>query len=490
MATNPAVSMPNADRVREATRNCPFVVVSDVIATGDTVALADVRLPATAWGEKTGTVTNSERRISRQRSFLKPPGECRHDWDILSDVARRMGFAGFDYSHPSQIFGEHAALSAFENDGGRDFNIGAWTDTTVEAYDGMRPFQWPAPGGDDSVAPMFADGRFYTPDGLARFVPTPVRSPANNVTDTYPVRLVTMRVRDHWHTMTRTGKTPRLSQHYAEPFIEIHPSDALRAGVAAASIVRIVSPWGEALARALITHRVRSGDVAVPMHWTGRLSSRGRIDAVVNPDNDPVSGQPELKHTPVRLEPWPARSYAVMISREEVSRSALDLCGYWAQARIPGGWIVEAASEAHPGDLLDALSLAGQPDVLEMRARDDVRRLVMSAGGAKSLVIAGPAPVAADRTWLRTLLNAPFDPALRAMALAGRPPAGAAAGPLVCSCRGVGAGEIEAAVRAGALSVTAVGKACGAGVTCGSCKPEVTRIIERCTTPQRLEAAE
>ncbi|HML29981.1 MAG TPA: molybdopterin-dependent oxidoreductase, partial [Hyphomicrobium sp.] len=172
MATNPVVSMPAAADVQAALRNCPFVVVSDVVASTDTIRHAHVKLPAAAWGEKSGTVTNSERRISRQRCFLPLPGEAQPDWWIMCEVAKRMGFGStFDFTSPSEIFAEHAALSAFENQGARDFDIGAFRNISHEDFDALEPFQWPRRAGEDSRSRIFADGQFFTPDRKARFVP-------------------------------------------------------------------------------------------------------------------------------------------------------------------------------------------------------------------------------------------------------------------------------------------------------------------------------
>ena len=173
MATNPAVSMPDAGRVREALATCPFVVVSDVIADTDTSRFAHVRLPAAAWGEKDGTVTNSERCVSRQRAVLPLPGEARPDWWIVKEVAARMGFAqGFTYRHPAEIWREHARLSAYQNDGKRLFDLRAQASIGNHDYDAMQPFRW---GGTP-----FTNGRYSTPDGRARLVEltqSPVATP-------------------------------------------------------------------------------------------------------------------------------------------------------------------------------------------------------------------------------------------------------------------------------------------------------------------------
>ena len=209
MATNPAVSVPDAERLRRGLRGCDLVVVSDVTAETDTARLADVLLPAAGWGEKDGTVTNSERRISRQRRFRPLPGRARPDWWIVTQVARRMGFAGaFPYEDPAAIFREHAALSAFENHGERAFDLGTLAALDQEAYDALEPVQWPVPEGrPQGTARLFADGRFATPDGRARFVPVRHRPPAHRPDRDRPMLLNTGRLRDQWHTMTRTGRS-------------------------------------------------------------------------------------------------------------------------------------------------------------------------------------------------------------------------------------------------------------------------------------------
>jgi len=215
LGTNPADSMPRAERVRAALAACQFVIVSDCWAS-DTTRFADVVLPAAGWGEKDGTVTNSERRISRQRAFRLPPGEARPDWWMLAEVALRMGWhAAFAYRRPADIFREHAALSAFENDGPmrRLFDIAALAEIGDAQYDAMTPVQWPLPRQSKSAgaaARLFGDGSgFPTRDGRARFVPTPFRPPAElPERERWPLLLNTGRVRDQWHTMTVTGRVP------------------------------------------------------------------------------------------------------------------------------------------------------------------------------------------------------------------------------------------------------------------------------------------
>src|SRR5450432_2222463 len=234
MGTNPAVSLPDADIARAALKKLELFVISENVLSNDTVKSgAHVLLPAQAWGEKSGTVTNSERRISRQRAFLTPPGESKPDWWIVGEVAKRLGFAAaFDFNSPADVFREHAGLSAFENNGGRDFDIGALQSLSDEAFDAMAPVLWPMRYGD--IQPQqrfFAEGGFFANDHKARFIAPEIPALRTETTAGRPLRLNTGRIRDQWHTMTRTGASQRLGQHLPEPFVEIHPSDAGRFGV-------------------------------------------------------------------------------------------------------------------------------------------------------------------------------------------------------------------------------------------------------------------
>ena len=208
MSTNPLVSLPDADRVRRALDACELVVVSDCMRHTDTTRHAHVLLPALTWGEKDGTVTNSERRISRQRRFLPAPGAARADWQTVCDVAQRMGFSGFDYPNAAAIFREHARLSSFENEGTRDFDLSALNTLDDRAYDALTPIQWPVTREYPTGTPrMFETAKFFTADRKARFVPVTPRAAVNATSRDYPLVLNTGRVRDQWHTMTRTGKS-------------------------------------------------------------------------------------------------------------------------------------------------------------------------------------------------------------------------------------------------------------------------------------------
>jgi assimilatory nitrate reductase catalytic subunit len=482
MATNPIDSMPDADAVAAALRACPFVAVSDVSARTDTAAFADVLLPAAAWGEKSGTVTNSERRISRQRRFLPPPGLARPDWWIVCEVAKRMGFAGFDYDGPAAIFREHAALSAIPAGAPRDFDIGGLAVLDDDAYDRLAPVQWPVPaGGPHGDGRFFARGHFFTADGRARLVPTPVRAPASAASSRFPLILNTGRIRDQWHTMTRTGQSPRLMSHMAEPFVEMHPDDAAACGVAAAELATVESARGTARLRVLLSTRQRLGTVFVPMHWSGQYAGAARADALVAPHVDPLSGQPEFKFTPVAVRRLEVAWYGFAVS---ASRPTAGGAAYWAAAPANGGWRLEFAGRSEPPAWEDyVVRLLGLPDRGSVLTYCDAphrthRFAAFAEGRLLGALFIAPGPVAVSRTWVAAQLGRPLAASERLRIRAGRggsemPDPGA----VVCSCCGVGVNQIVAAVDGGAVSVDSVGAALKAGTNCGSCRGEIARLI-------------
>ncbi|MRG66997.1 molybdopterin-dependent oxidoreductase [Rhizobium pusense] len=483
MATNPVVSMPDAGAVEAAIKACPFVVVSDVMAKTDTARHAHVLLPSLGWGEKDGTVTNSERRISRQRGFLDAPGEAKADWWQMAEVGRRMGFgAAFAFRHASEIFAEHAALSGFENLGSRDFDISG---VDPKVYDRMAPFQWPRPqAGDAGTTRFFADGRFYHADGKARFIVTALPEVDRTSAD-YPLTLNTGRIRDQWHTMTRTGKSARLTAHIAEPFAELHPRDAQALGIESADLVELESPHGKVLLRALISERQARGSVFAPMHWNDQFASLARIDMLVAPVTDPYSGQPASKNTGVRARRFEAKAYSFAISR---TRPDAPDCAYWAIAKADGGYRMELAFAEEPQDwTLWARQVFGidagiEPLGYSDRQTGDLRLAFFDGDILLAALFIARRPVAVARNWaILQLTERHEDLRMRFALIAGRPGAGRPdPGATVCSCFNVGVNQITAAVRDGCHSVEAIGKVLNAGTNCGSCRAEIKEVINGC----------
>ncbi len=481
MCTNPAVSLPRANAVRAALRKLDFFAVSEVSAHVDGLMdAATVVLPSAAWGEKDGTVTNSERRISRQRPFRAPPGEALPDWRQIVEVARRLGHGvAFPYEKPADIFREHAALSAFENDGARAFDIGAFADLSDAAYEGLEPVQWPIPKGASARERLFADGAFYHPDGRARFVAIEDPRLAAEPSAAFPLTLNTGRVRDHWHTMTRTGLSPRLARHREAPFVEIHPDDAARLGLTDGALAMVATRHGRAQLRAVVTESQRPGSLYAPIHWTDATSARARVGALAHAIVDPISGQPDSKATPAGLAPSPIGSEGFLVSRRRVS-----LPSWLSHARmsVSGGDAITFASAEHPEALQAFLSNWLGPWAALVSRRDEQARLFQAVSFVgdrlEAFLHIGPSLDRAALEWAIALLgHERVEPAARRLVFAGPAGGKAAAGPLVCACFGVRLETIEAAIVNGGASIEAVGAATGAGANCGSCRAEIRQIL-------------
>ena len=496
MATNPVVSLPNADRAREALRRCELVVVSDCVAQTDTTALAHVLLPAAAWGEKDGTVTNSDRHISRQRAFLQPPGACRPDWWMVCQVAQRLGFhRGFGFASAAEVFDEHARLSAAGNAGARAFNIGGLVGLGADGYEKLEPIPWPVAHSESAGTPrLFADARFYHADGRARLVALRPRPPKFSLDREYPLVLNTGRIRDQWHTMTRSGRSPRLASHLPEPFVDMHEADALCFGLGAGALVRVVTHWGRLVVRLRTSGEIARGSMFVPIHWSGATASDARVSALVSSAVDPVSGEPEFKCTPARVEPFVVSWYGFALTRR---RLELNTFSWWACAeggsfqryeiagrRVPGNWSAWARS------LLD---VAPEADLIEYHDASAVtyRAALLCEERLEACVFISPRPLLPSRSWLAALFEkARIAPSERASLLTGRPADPAEdGGPTVCACFSVGRHAIDSAIAQGCHDVRLIGQRLKAGTNCGSCLPELGRMIaiaSRASTDARL----
>ena len=482
MGTNPLVSLPQADRFRAALAKCQRVIVSDCVRDTDTTAFAHILLPALAWGEKSGTVTNSERRISRQRPFLPPPGRARADWWALASVAQRLGFSGFEYASEADIFDEYARLSALAGAAGRDFDIGGLAGLDRAGYDALEPVQWPVPAAGAGTARLFADGRFYTPSGRARMLACASRLPGAAPDADYPLILNTGRVRDHWHTLTRTGKSARLSGHIAEPRLDVNPTDAARLGLVDGGFADVESRHGRLVTRVAVDAGLRVGEVFLPMHWGRAFASTGPADALVDSVRDPVSGQPQFKLTPVRVAPVDLPWRALLLTRDALRPTGVN---YYARARIAGGWRYRIAARQAPADAgawlrgLAGLTAAGWQWLDYADPTGEHRVLAVAGERAQLALFAGDDLDWLADDWLTARFDAPLDAAARRALLAGVPGvAGADPGRTVCACFQVGINTLVRAIAEQGLdSPQAIGAALKAGTNCGSCVPELRQIL-------------
>ena len=500
MATNPVVSMPNADKVKKALEKCELVVVSDCIANTDTVALATVKLPAIGWSEKDGTVTNSERRISRQRALFPPAGNAKADWWMICQVAKRMGYgSAFNFNEAVDIFREHAALSGFENDPSgrrRDFDISYYKNISPQQYQDLNPIQWPVTTQNpEGLARFFEKGQFYTPNQRANFLALTPKLPKHLPNKEYPLALNSGRIRDQWHTMSRTALAPQLNQHISEPFVQMHPIDARARNLTDQQLVQVRSRWGLLLGRLNITEDVKSGDIFAPMHWTSQLSKAGRINSAVNPVVDEYSKQPESKHTPVQVSSYQAKWHGFVFSRHAFSWPN---CDYVVEVKGSQHTRYELAHTQSITDPItqmlnwldipnEAAAKAQRLEILSFQdAGTGVYRLALlnQQGQLQAAAFISPNAQLPERTWLgMQFAKDSLEKRARLTLLSGYAPAGEDIGPIVCACFSVGQKTIEKAIKEqGLTSAADVGACLKAGTNCGSCIPELKQLIVSCTS--------
>lgn len=478
MGTNPAVSMPDSSFVREALDKCDFLVVSDCISETDTTQFADVKLPALAWGEKTGMVTNSERVMSRQRRLFNSPADAMPDWWAMAQVAQKMGHeSAFNYDGPAAIFREFAMQTHFRNNGQRKLDLGQWTGISDAEYEQWQPWQW---GG---ISP-YEDNKFTHTDGKARLITVNSAAPLA-VDDRFPLILNTGRYRDQWHTMTRTGLSPRLSQHRREALVEIHPNDAKHYDIIDGALARIQTSQGQAIFRAQFSDGQRQGEIYIPMHWTDRFSNQGRANLLPNQSVDPVSNQPGFKRSAASIEPLDTEWRAFLVS---TSRPNLPPLLYWSSSRVAGGWLSELSGEGH----IDVDNLLPEGERIEaVDMKRGMRRIAVRApdnrlAAALFLTRNGELPA---RDWIASQLHNDEQsdgPSL----LAGRPKTPMPdKGPIICVCFDVGAKQILNNIADQSLvSVEDIGRALNAGTNCGSCRPALAKLLNEAAT--KLELSE
>jgi assimilatory nitrate reductase catalytic subunit len=476
-ATNPAVSLPDSHRVRKALAKCPFVVIADCENKTDAMPFAHVRLPALAWGEKDGMVTNSDRAISRQRGFMNPPGEARPDWWMWAELGKRLGHEqAFSYAEPSEIFQEFARLTAFENDGSRDLDLGGLIGRDYRAH---SPIQWPVRKDGQGTARL---SRFFTPNGKARCLPISFRPPVNLPSPEFPFILNTGRSRDHWHTQTRTGRSSRLAGHTPEPALFIHPEDAKRAELLEGGLAVVESPLGAIHVRVQCDPGQRLGELFIPIHWNDQVASNGVVSRLIATATDPISGQPESKHTPVRIRPLASLWTALILSRAEVSFGD---GVFWSRSngrnhhvyRLEGltpidDWHVQA--RAWLGEDREWVEMMdGRRSIFRAAALDD-RRL-----GA--ILYVAPDAHNLATPWLAEAFDKPLLNIQERMAVLAGGPGGRPRGDrLICSCFAVPQSAILAGIEKHNLTSAAeIGKLLKAGTNCGSCLPEINALLAK-----------
>ena len=523
MATSPVVSLPESDKIREALMKCPTVVVSESMTTSDTLAYADYHLPALTWGEKDGTVTNSERRISRQKAFLPAPGESKADWWIASEVAKRLGFeSAFNYQNNHEIFIEHAQLSGFENsfEAGhkkRYFDISGLAELSKDEYDNLSPIRWPVnqdyPDGCDRV---FSNGEFLTPSRKAQFiVPEPELPQRALLNEQYPLTLNTGRIRDQWHTMTRTGRAKRLTQSQAQPYVLINNETAEEYNLGEGDVIKVFNGQGFCISKARIDSGIKPNQVFMPIHWSKSFSANALPSNLTNDSRDKISGQPESKFAFVDLEKIEVDWQAILIGnqskidliKEHLQKSAL--LEYWAcvptqsahdqKLFLSGDNFFKQVDNnlAAIETLLKTLFL--QHEVIKyfnhyakeyrfaVHEITDAGRTLVMAFYIEAKLEADNTPAqldSFDSQWIESLISNTdtLDDHDRHAVLAGRQ-AGVKAqtGKVICACFQVRDSSIEEYIqdKSDAVSVEELGSQLKCGTNCGSCIPELKGLVSK-----------
>jgi assimilatory nitrate reductase catalytic subunit len=487
MATNPAVSLPRAAAVRAALAKLDLFIVSENVLSNDTVnAGAHILLPAAAWGEKDGTVTNSERRISRQRAFLSLPGEAKPDWRIVSEVADKLGFGpSFAYRNAADVFREHAALSGFENGGTRDFDIGALATLSDTAYDTLDPVQWPCPAGMQPVdRRFFAEGGFFTPDRKGRLIAPDAPALKESTSDDFPLRLNTGRIRDQWHTMTRTGMSPRLATHLPEPFAIVHPTDATQAGVVDGGFARVATAHGACVVKVIVSDDQRPGSLFLPIHWSGETATSACVGDLVAPCTDPFSGQPEAKATPAAISPVTFAMRGFIRTRHPI---ALANATWWTRIATADGHEYRVATDQGPMMWHDFAygRITADAKLAEHLEDRTYRAAAVADGEVDELICIGPSDQPLELGGLDELeVHDAGSAAITKITMVETEP-------VVCACFGIGIDCVRDAIASGqAGTVAEIGQVTRAGTNCGSCLPELKQIVaqERAKLRERAES--
>jgi assimilatory nitrate reductase catalytic subunit len=523
--------MPDQTTVRRALERADFVVVQEAYASAATCDWADLLLPATSWGEKEGTVTNSERRISRVRAAVRPPSVSnegpRHDWQIAVALARRLeqhlptrsGTTLFPYETPEQIWNEHR-----ESTRGRDLDITGMSYPQLDA----APQQWPLRAGQTSgTERLYADGVYPTADGRARFAALPYTPLSEERESRYPYALTTGRLRDQWHGMTRTGTLGKLFGHAAEPDIQMHPQDMVDAGLVAGDLVRVTSKRGELVLPANPSHELARRQCFIGMHWgsefMGGRTTDGRALAGVNGLTTsaycPTSKQPELKHAAVRIDkvhlPWRVQALAWLPAEDALAaqRALRPLLSQFDHATcVPfsalsttgqvtaqtGLWFQAANAQAPSFDqnwltpLVNALQLDG-PDTLRYTdaPRHQQRRVRLSREAGHRVLAFLMAGDTQSCAWMSTLLRDSLPAPESGLALlqaSAHPPSGASVprSKPVCNCLGVTEKAIVEFLQGcpgePEHRLNNLQNRLKCGTQCGSCVPELKRLAQHTST--------
>ncbi|MBB1298955.1 nitrate reductase [Pseudoalteromonas sp. SR41-7] len=479
MATNPMVSLPNNTAIKKALETCELVVVSDCIAKSDTLKFADVAFPSTGWGEKNGTVTNSERRISRQRPLVAPYSGAKNDWQIMCEVAKKMGFEGFDFTDPSGIFEEWAQLTDFENNGSRLLNLSGLVGLTKSQYDNLKPIMWPVVKNQPyKNGQVFTDNQFSTADKKARFIPIAPQLPVQQTSSDYPFIMNSGRIRDQWHTMSRTGKSTALSSHITRPYIEINPLDASKLAIKQNDLISAIAQTGHVTAHAKVTDSVRKGECFMPIHWNKQFASSATVSGLYQSVVDPLSGQAECKHGAVNIVKAPFVQYMQLFAKNELVINS----DFWLKVNASNCFNYQLALNEPQSDLLyycqTLTGLQGQWSAMNTAKAMHVQCIQNDQLAFVGVISNEQKEISLE--WINHLFAEPLLTFTQLQSLLyATPDEEFTQGVQVCSCFKVREQPIINAIKNGANTVEQLGSELKCGTNCGSCKTQLSQLIKQ-----------
>ena len=493
MATNPMVSMPERALIEQALNQCEFVVVSDCVQSNDTLRFANVKFPASTWSEKDGTVTNSERCISRQRGLVPLPSAVKHDWQIICAVAKAMGFTqGFNYQTPDQIFCEYAKLTTLANNGTRALDLSGLMNLNYKQYQQLSPVQWPVRTTNSQLtARLFADGKFYTKNQKANFVPITPRLPTLTANNQLPFSLSSGRIRDQWHTMTRTGKTSILTEHTKLPELTLNSQDAAELDINTGDLLCVSNKTGNIYVTAQLDAQMSSKQCFVPIHWNQEFASNANVSALFASIIDPVSGQPELKFAPVAISKITLAQYALVFSPSKLTSFTQQLpkhCHWFCYQTFGlnhSVWVTLFYNEQKIDQFNELIRTEINQLTKHKNAIDEwlschhagqSHLLGLHQQSFNAFVFSSNKPIQLSDVWLNELLNQNLATLTDINALlTGNAPN--LRDKKICSCFNVYELEIKQAIEQGASNVELLGSTLKCGTNCGSCKTELAKLV-------------
>lgn len=488
--TNPMVSIPDTTFAEKALRKAELVMVSEVVEQTDTTNFAHIILPASGWSEKEGTVTNSERSITHLNQALASPGDTLPDWEIVKRFAIELGKSlgtdwrkYFNYEKAEDIFNEH-----IETTRGRDMDI---TGLSYGLLDTKGPQRWPYPeGATNDSARLYTDFKFETPDGRANFIDIEYKEVFEPVDTNYPFSLTTGRVRDQWHTMTKTGRVPSLMQHVPMPRLSMNPKDAKTLNLNEGDLVEVTSRYGNIIAPLRLTEDIGEGVLFMPMHWGDMTGKGSRVNNLIASAVDPISKEPEFKHSAVSITPFESKWKATImlagehieLGREIIKNYSYGFVSCMGQAN-PVTWINIADTSDLGLSVIDTRLNIGE-DIDSLTYNDNRHNIHKRAWikDNKVFAIRFTGSSSSETDWLRGLMLEGTDISdIRPYLLSPEGPLSKVdtKGEIICACKNIGRIEIEKAIEEGAETVEGIKSVLAAGTGCGSCVPEIKDILSR-----------